>query len=284
MSEIKIVVESGSDMPPELADRNGIYIVPMHVTFGDVTKDDGTFDPQEVIDYYRKKGKVPKTSGSNTEDFIRVFDRIHSEFPSAQILYLAYSTVTTVSYSCGCAAMSGRDYIQSVDTKMVTIGQLLIAVHVAEQIQKHPEWTIEQAKAEAERITAITHMSFFPRNLDFLRAGGRCSNAAALIGGILHIVPQIDIIDGKLVATKKYQGSFAGVIRRALKDYTEKYHLSREKLYVCLTPEFDERMHSVIQTTAENLGYRKIEWINALGVITCHGGIGAFGIAGVEEG
>lgn len=282
MSDIKIVVESGSDMPPELAEKYGIYIVPMHVTFGNETKDDGFFDPQEVIEYYNRTGEVPKTSGSNTEDFNRVFDKIHSEFPDAQILYIAYSAVTTVSYGCAMAAMEGRDYIQGFDTKMVTIGQALIALHTAKEIRQHPDWTIAQAKQEAERIAAITHMSFLPRNLNFLRAGGRCSNAAALIGGILHIVPQIDILDGKLVAVRKYHGAFPRVIGRMMKDYAETYHLSREQLYVVLAPGFDERMRNVIESTADSLGFKDIVWMKTGGVITSHGGTGAFGIAGVE--
>ena len=43
MQKYVIVAESGSDIPRELAEKHNIYIVPMHVTFGDVTKKMGIF-------------------------------------------------------------------------------------------------------------------------------------------------------------------------------------------------------------------------------------------------
>ena len=49
---IVLLAETGSDISPEIAEKYGIYIVPMHVQMGDVTKDDGTFPPEEVCEYY----------------------------------------------------------------------------------------------------------------------------------------------------------------------------------------------------------------------------------------
>ena len=49
---IILVAETGADIPAEIAQRYGIHIVPMHVSFGDVTRDDGTFPSEEVCDYY----------------------------------------------------------------------------------------------------------------------------------------------------------------------------------------------------------------------------------------
>lgn len=41
MGKYVIVVESGSDVTPELCERYGIVRVPMHVTVGDETVEDG---------------------------------------------------------------------------------------------------------------------------------------------------------------------------------------------------------------------------------------------------
>ena len=56
--------------------------------------------------------------------------------------------------------------------------------------------------AAAEVISRQTQMCFVPRNLDYLRAGGRCSNATALVGNLLRLHPCIEIIDGKLDVSK----------------------------------------------------------------------------------
>lgn len=49
MGKYVIVVESGSDVTPELCERYGIVRVPMHVTIGDETVEDGSIDPLEIF-------------------------------------------------------------------------------------------------------------------------------------------------------------------------------------------------------------------------------------------
>ena len=63
MSKIILVAESGSDITPEMAQENGIVIVPMHVSFGGKTYDDGAFPTTEMFDYYKKHRELPRTSG-----------------------------------------------------------------------------------------------------------------------------------------------------------------------------------------------------------------------------
>ena len=98
MSEIIIVAETGSDVSAAEAAELGIELVPMHVSIGDRTIDDGALDPAEMLEECRQLGVLPKTSGCTPGDFAKVFDRIHAEHPEAQILYIAYSAVTTCSY------------------------------------------------------------------------------------------------------------------------------------------------------------------------------------------
>ena len=52
--KVVLVAESGADIPKEIAEKEGIYIVPMHVTFDGETKDDGSFPASNIIDYFEK--------------------------------------------------------------------------------------------------------------------------------------------------------------------------------------------------------------------------------------
>ena len=58
--KVVLVAESGADIPKEIAEKEGIYIVPMHVTFDGETKDDGTFPASNIIDYFEKNLKIPR--------------------------------------------------------------------------------------------------------------------------------------------------------------------------------------------------------------------------------
>ena len=283
MHNIILVAETGSDITRELAQEYGIYLVPMHVNMGDETLDDGAFPPEDVCDYYELTGSVPHTSASSPEDFAKVFDEIHEKYPGKQILHLAYSAVTTCSYQSAILAAEGRDYVRSVDTKHVSAGQAAVVLAMAEYLKENPDVTLDEAAKAAERIAASTQMCFMPENLDYLRAGGRVSNAAALVGNILHLHPCIEIIDGKLLATKKYRGSLGKIIPRMLADFDEKHHLDRKHIRFIWSPGLSDENRAIAEAAAREAGFETIEWMKTGCVITCHGGPGCFGIVGMNR-
>lgn len=281
MPKIIITAESGSDITKEQALQYGIEIVPMHVTMGDKTLDDGSFPVSDICDFYDKNGTLPKTSASTTYDFEVVFDRVHQAHPDAQILHMAYSAVTTASYQCAKLAAEGRDYVTLVDTKQVSVGQAASVILMAEFLQKHPETPIEEAAAEALRISNSIQMCFVPANLEYLRAGGRCSNLVFLTGQLLKLHPNVEIKGGKLLAAKKYRGSFTKVIPKLIEDWTRDKQLLKERLWLIRTHGLSQEFQNLAQKTAENLGYRQIKWMDTGCVITTHGGPGAFGVVGI---
>ena len=284
---ILITAETGSDIPKELARELGVVLIPMHVSMGSETLDDGTFAPEEVCAYYSKTGKVPTTSGSTPYDFESVYDRLFAENPGLQILHLAYSAVTTCSYHSCELAVEGKPYeknVRIVDTKHVSVGQCAVVAAVADWLKGHPEATLEEAAAAAEAIGLQTKMCFIPDNLDYLRAGGRCSNAAALVGNLLQLHPCIEIIDGRLIAGKKYRGQLAKVAPALLREFSEKHQLNKDHLYFINTPYMNEGVRNALNEQAAALGFQKTTWVKTGCVITCHGGPGAFGIVGTVSG
>lgn len=283
MNQIILVAETGSDITTELARQYGIYIVPMHVAFDDETLDDGTFPAQKIVDFYQSTGRLPRTSGSTPDDFTPVFDRIHAEHPEAQILYLAYSAVTTCSYQSGVIASEERDYVTILDTKQVSVGQASVVVEVAKALQAKPDMTIEEAVTISNEIISRANMCFLPDNLEFLRAGGRVSNAVALGSRILSLHPTIEILEGKLTATKKYRGKMEKVAAQLVRDYAERYNLERDTLWLVYTVGLSDSVKQAVKQAADACGFRRLEWIQAHGVITTHGGPAAFGLAGFTK-
>lgn len=283
MGKIILLAETGSDIPQDIAEQNEIYIVPMHVSFGDETKNDGTFPSEDICKYYELTGTLPKTSGSVPEDFEKIFDRIHAENPDGRILYLAYSSVTTCSYQSAQIAAEGRDYVTSVDTKQVSAGQYAVVTEMAKLLKEHPEWEIDEAAAKAEELSKNVAMCFVPDKLEFLRAGGRVSNAAALCGTFLKIHPRIEILDGYLQATKKHRGSMKKLVPQLVKDYIREKDLAPEEIWLIWAPGLDEEIKKQAETAARECGVKKITWVKTGGVITTHGGPGAFGVVGKKK-
>ena len=284
MKKIILLAETGSDVNAELAKEYGVEIVPMHVSFDNETLDDGTFPVEKIVEYYQKTGKLPKTSGSMPDDFEIVLDRIHAEHPEAQILYLAYSAVTTCSMQSGVIACEDRDYVTIVDTKQVSAGQCNIVIKMAEILNTNPDMTMDEAVAAANELISRANMCFMPDNLEFLRAGGRVSNVAFLGAKLLNLHPVIEILDGLLMATKKYRGKMNKVAAQLVTDYAEKYDLDREEtLWLISVIGFSDSVREVVENAAKEAGFKKIRWIQAGGVITTHGGPAAFGMAGFSR-
>jgi len=280
---IILVAETGSDIPPSLARKLGVALVPMHVNMGSETRDDGTFPAEEVCGYYDRTGKVPTTSGCTPYDFEKVFDALHEKYPDKQFLHLAYSAVTTCSYHSALLAAEGRDYVRSVDTRHVSVGQCSVVAAMAQWLADHPDATLEAAAAAAGAISAATRMCFLPRNLDYLRAGGRVSNAVALVGNLLHLHPLIEIIDGKLIAGKKYRGAMEKVLPTVIREFTSKENLGFEHIWLIRAPYFEDTLAHAVEETLHGLGYHNFTWVPTGCVITCHGGPGAFGIVGTAN-
>lgn len=282
-SKIVLVAETGSDITPELAEELGIWLVPMHVSMGDETLDDGSFPPEEVCAYYDRTGKVPQTSASAPADFETVFDEIHRLWPEKEILHLAYSAVTTCSYQNALLASEGRDYVTSVDTKHVSVGQGAVVREAARLLRENPDMTVEEAARAVEEIGKKARMCFIPKNLDYLRAGGRVSNVVALTGNLLGLHPCIEILDGKLMAKKKYRGVLEKVVPKLIREYAEQNALRKDQVYFIFSPGLPEEIRAVAEATARECGFQSMEWIKTGCVITCHGGPSAFGIVGFSE-
>ena len=281
--KILITAETGSDITKELAQELGILLIPMHVSMGTETLDDGTFPPEEICAYYDRTGKVPTTSGSTPYDFESVYDAVFAQDPDAQVLHLAYSAVTTCSYHSCELAVAGKPYegnVRIIDTKHVSVGQCAVVVAVSEWLDANPEATLDEAAAAAEAISARMQMCFIPKNLDYLRAGGRVSNAVALVGNILQLHPCIDILDGKLIAGKKYRGKLAKQAPALLREFIGKHNLQKDHVYFIETPYMEEAVRTALNAEAAAQGFQKVTWVKTGCVITCHGGPGAFGIVG----
>lgn len=281
MRKYVILAETGADIPTDLQKQYGIYIVPMHVNFGEETKDDGSFPIIDVFDFYKKTKQLPRTSGCNIEDFQKILDQIHEEHPESHILYMAYSACTTCSYQSAVLASEGRDYITAFDTKQVSAGQCMFVVLMARFLEQNPDAGLSTIKAKMETLRDQCNMGFFPGDLDYLRAGGRVSNVAYLGAKILSLNPLIEMQDGKLMAAKKYRGNMDKCAKKLLKDFVENHHLSRELIYFPFSYGLSETTKSDLENQAKEMGFQEIRWIQTGSVVSTHSGPGAFGVCGI---
>ncbi len=283
MNHLILLAESGSDITPELAEANGIVIVPMHVSFGGETRDDGSFPVPEMFEFYKKHRELPRTSGCTPHDFEVVFERLDREYPGVPILYLAYSSSTTCSMQSALIAAQGRENFLALDTKCVAAGQAAVVLTIACLLREHPETTLEQASDAAKELIARARMGFIPGDLDYLRAGGRVSNAAYLGAKILGIHPLIEIVDGKLMSTRKYRGMMKRVVMQLTREFPAAQNLEKDALWLIYGAGLGEEVMRGVEELLHEQGYQNLTWVQTGCVIAAHSGPGSFGIVGFSK-
>ena len=279
MSEIVIIAESGSDVPAAEAAELGIEIVPMHVSIGQKTIDDGELPPAEMLEECRQLGVLPRTSGCTPGDFSVVLDRVHAEHPNAKILYIAYSAVTTCSYESARTAAEGRDYVHMFDTRHVTIGQGFVVTQAARHLAENPDISVEELMAWSEELASRVRMGFVPGDLGYLRAGGRLSNAAFVGATLLRIKPIIELIEGKLVATKKLRGNMEKAAIGLMDHMALQGDYDTDVVYLLHSAGLPDSIQRAAEEHARELGFKSIRWYESHNVITSHCGPGSFALA-----
>ena len=251
MGKYVIVVESGSDVTPELCERYGIVRVPMHVTIGDETVEDGSIDPLEIYSRCNEFGVMPKTSGCAPADFAHVYDRIHAEQPDATMF--------------------------SMDTRFVSVGQSLVVVETAKYIEAHPDATVDEIFAFTNSVMDRVLLGFVPTDLAFLKAGGRLSNVAFLGAHLLKIKPCIEVTGGKFVATKKFRGSMLKCARAFIDHMVAKGEIDYSHIGLAYSVGLSQELRDDMEVYAHDLGFKDVTWTQVGGVISSHCGPTAFG-------
>lgn len=282
MKKIIIATESGADLPIELIKSHNIYVVPMHISMEGETYADGSIPISQIYNFYNKTKKIPTTSAVNPDEYINFFHNITKENGDCIIIYISYSSKASCTYQNALIASEDMENVYLIDSLNVSGGETAIIMKAAELLEKHSDILVDELIEKIKLFVASVKASFIPEGLEYLKAGGRVSNAAYLGASILNLKPLIEIIDGKLVSTKKYRGSMRRIVKQYLNEYLERYNIDREQIYLLYSPGIDENVKKYMDEFTKEKGFRKTIWVQTGCVISTHSGPGAIGIAGFE--
>ncbi|TLS36798.1 DegV family protein [Pseudalkalibacillus caeni] len=282
MSRIVLSTESGADLPGDIADKYNVHVVPMHIIMDGKDYLDGSLLVKDIYDYYDRTKQIPSTTATNVHEYQEFFTKIKEDFPDCIIVHIGYTSKASSSFQN--AVLTAKDFedIFLIDALNVTGGLTAIVMYAADLLEKEPAIEPVQLVERIESMVPKSRLAFIPGSLDFLRAGGRVSNIAYLGGALLRIKPCIELVDGKLVSTKKYRGKMSVVAEKLMQDYLNEYNIDKEQLYLIYSVGLDERIKERMDEVARETGFKHVKWMQAGAVISTHSGPGGFGIAGLE--
>jgi DegV family protein with EDD domain len=194
---VAVVTDSGSDLPPAEAERLGLHIVPLRLSFGDREYLDGvTLDTGTFLDMLQATEEVPRTSQPPARDFRRVFELLGTH--GYEVLYLGISHYLSGTFQAGqSAAERSEDAdVLTLDTLNASCGQGLLALLAAELAAE------DRSRADIVRIIEAliphTRVMAMPDELDSAVRGGRVPAWVGKLARLLHVTPVLTAKEGRM--------------------------------------------------------------------------------------
>jgi DegV family protein with EDD domain len=197
MARIRVVTDSASDVPDDVAARLDIDVVSLTIRFGDEEFVDRVeLTPEAFWAKCKTSKTLPETSAPSVGAFQAAYERAKADGCDGGLVLTLSSLLSATYQSANLAAdtMKGLIEVRVVDTLNVSMGQGLVAIDCAELAA-----TGATLADVAERANALLPKSGVVGTIDTLEhliKGGRIGGAKALIGQVLSIKPLVELKGG----------------------------------------------------------------------------------------
>jgi DegV family protein with EDD domain len=194
---VKLVTDTASDLPPEVAKDLEITVIPLNVQFGRETYKDRVDLTAE--DFYHKlenSPTLPTTSAPSPGFFAEVFDDL--AIRHSQILGVFLSRKFSATYESavqGVKLMKRKCQVEIIDSTLGIMGQGLLVMEAAKKALTGASLS-ELVSMISETIPRM-HIRATLDTLKYLAKGGRIGKVQALMGSMLKMNPILGIKDGE---------------------------------------------------------------------------------------
>ena len=199
MSDFIIATSSTCDLPRTWLDEHNVPFISYSFTINDQPAvDDCREESRAQIYAGMRKGDILKTSQINEPAYEEFFRKLLSE--GKDVLFLDMSEKMSVSFvNCKAAAEIIRTefpdrQLYVMDTRCISGGLGMLVIHCVELMENGKSFDEVVSWAEENKLK-IAHR-FTVDDLNYLKRGGRVSNASALVGTMLSIKPVLYVPDG----------------------------------------------------------------------------------------
>jgi DegV family protein with EDD domain len=276
---VKIVTDSGSDIPKEVAQALDITVVPLYVQFGAKTFRDGVdITPDEFYTMLERDNIAPTTSAASPGDFAAAYNRLCRDADNVVSIHLSSRVSATFE-----AARKGKElldagcHVEVVDSRFVSVGLGLVAITAARAAQAGQN--IQDVLEQVSRVIPTIKVIGLLDTLKYVARGGRLGKVGPILSSVLPIKPLLTMKEGLL--------SPIGVVRTRNKGIDRIYDMVKSAVNVRDITIAHSSMESEIRSIVEKLktlapGITPI--IAKLGpAIGAHGGPGSILMAVQQE-
>ncbi|HEY8390952.1 MAG TPA: DegV family protein [Clostridia bacterium] len=280
--KIKITGDSTLDLSPELLEKYNISLMPLEVNLGSDTYLDGVnITRQDIYDYEKNTGKLPKTAARSAQVYKEFFEQFLNE--GYEVIHFSISSFLSSSNQSANMAANELKGVYVIDTLALSTGSALLALY-AYDLAQEGKTAQEIVDAVNARIPHV-QTSFIIDTLNYLYKGGRCSKLQLFGANLLKIKPTIIMKDGKLDVGKKFRGPMLKVVQGYVQDILETFNTpDTKRVFITHTDAPQEVVDAVRNMLKEKFDFAQILETKAGSTVTSHCGKGTLGILYINDG
>ena len=215
MSDYIIATSSTADLTRDYLDAHSIPFIRYSFTVNDLPREDDCREESRAAIYAgMRRGDVLKTSMINEYSYYDFFRGLLDQ--QKDVIFLDMSEKMSVSFENArrAAETVRQEYPEQklylMDTRCISGGLGLLVKMMARRMEAGESF--EQVVAWGEENKLKMAHRFTVDDLNYLKRGGRVSNASALVGSLLNIKPVLYVPDaGTLDVVKKARGRKAAL-------------------------------------------------------------------------
>lgn len=275
---MKIVTDSGADLPVAEAKALGIAVAPLFIQFpeGEIKSSDIEHDAF----YDRLEAMVPlvpttaQPSPGVFSDIYKKLTAVKEEILSIHISSGLSGTLQSARLGSGDVEEGTVTLIDSLTLSGAQRFQVLAAAWAAQA-----GWSKEAIIERLDRIRAASEIIYTLETLDYLARGGRIGRVQALAGSLLKIKPviKVDKVDGKYTTVGNSR-----TLKKAIAlmvDHLAQTYGSTPLWVSVLHGRLPEQAQALITTMKTQLTVGKLEILRVSPVLGVHTGPGVVGMA-----
>ena len=203
---IAIITDSGTDTPADFAAAHDIRVIPLRINYSDGSTYENGVDitAQEVVERFAEE--IPTTSLPSPMKIRDTLEQARRDGYVGAVVVTISSGLSATFETIGMVARQMEDFpVVMVDTKSIGIAAGFVVMEAARQIEAG--MPLERLGSVLAAVSERVRVFFSVQKLDFLRKGGRISEAVYRVGSVLNIKPVLTCSpEGKYVIEKKARG------------------------------------------------------------------------------
>ena len=195
---VKIVTDSVSDLPPGVANKLGITVVPLVVRFGtEVYRDGIDLTSEQFYDKLVNSKILPTTSVPSPSAFAEVYDKLAEETDEIMVITLTSKLSATYEVALQSAGLMKRKCrVEVIDSQWAVMAQGMVVITAAKAANAGT--SLDEVMTITQRNIHRVDMRAAFDTLEYLHRGGRIGRAQAFLGSLLKMNPIIGIKDGEV--------------------------------------------------------------------------------------